>query len=176
MGIGIINWISKTIFEFSLNYKLAYIITLLIFTSGLTLFLWNLKPFKRIGIYYGYYFITPLLALFFWLFGGIFLALISAVILYPIYPNQIVTISKNFTVYQKFQGFMGPCCPYEITEKHLWLIEEKLSDIDFHDDIHIHSISYPKNNDDELIIVYDKYDFQVDKTITIDTIITRKRK
>ncbi|MEY8847285.1 hypothetical protein AB9K26_00595 [Psychroserpens sp. XS_ASV72] len=171
LGIGILNWISKVTVEFSLNYKLAYVVTVLIFISGFVLFLWNLRPFNRIGIYYGYYFITPILTLIFWLFGGILLALISPVFLYPIYPNKILSEHQNFTVYENFQGFMGPCCPLEITEKHFWIIEQKLTNINLYDDTYIHSINYDKKNDSQLIIIFDKYESRADNVVPTDTII-----
>ncbi len=52
LGIALLNFVLKSGIELSLNYKLSFLITLLIYISGIILFLWNFRPFKKIAIYF----------------------------------------------------------------------------------------------------------------------------
>lgn len=175
LAIGIFNWLSQQLSGISLNREVAYGLSVLVFISGLILFFWNLKPFKLIQIYYSYYFLTPLLTLFLWLFGGLFLALMSSVLLYPIYPNEKIFEDEHFTVYHQFQGFMGDCCPMTITQKQYWLMEEKLTEVDFYANTAIHAVGFSESNDRELIIEYDRYDYHTNNFIPADTIVKLKQ-
>ena len=127
LGFALLNFASKEILEISLNYRFAYLITIIIYVSGILLFFWNIKPFKKILFYYSLYFITPLLSLLFWLFGGIFLAIITSLVLYPVYPTKRNLKQDQISIYTKYQGLIGACCLYEITEKKYLLFEKKIS-------------------------------------------------
>jgi len=94
LGFALLNFTLKSTMEISLNYRFAYFITLIIYASGIILFFWNFKPFKKVIFYFGIYAITPILTLLFWLFGGIFFGIIVSIVLYPIQPNHI-EIEKN---------------------------------------------------------------------------------
>jgi hypothetical protein len=175
LGFALLNFALKSTIEISLNYRLTYLITLLIYASGIILFFWNFKPFKKIGFYYGFYFITPFLTLIFWLFGGIFFALLTSTVLYPIYPNEIKAENENIVVYTKYQGFMGACCPYEVTEKKHWLLEKKKTEINLHEVIDFKNVLFKSaNGKSELKIKYNKYDYETERNIETDTIIRIK--
>ncbi|MEN3325191.1 hypothetical protein VP395_15780 [Mariniflexile soesokkakense] len=172
LGFALLNFTLKNTIEISLNYRLTYFITLLIYASGIILFFWNFKPFKKTVIYYSFYFITPLLTLIFWLFGGIFFALLTSTVLYPIYPNKIKAENEKIVVYTKYQGFMGACCPYEVTEKKYWLLEKKKTEINLHEVIDYKNASIKSTNGkSELKIKYNKYDYGTERNIETDTII-----
>ena len=147
LGFALLNFTLKNTIEISLNYRLTYFITLLIYASGIILFFWNFKPFKKTVIYYSFYFITPLLTLIFWLFGGIFFALLSSIFLYPIYPN-------------------------ELTEKKYWFLEKKIMEINLYEAIDFEKASLKsKDGKSELKIKYKDYEFGPEKSVETDTII-----
>lgn len=172
LGIALLNFTLKNTIDISLNYSLAYIITILIYLSGITLFIWNFKPFKKRAIYYSFYFITPFLTLIFWLFGGIFFAILISIVLYPIYPNEIKAENEKFVIYSKYQGFMGMCCPYELNEKKYWFLEKKIMEINLNKVIDFKNASIiSKNEKSELIIKYNKYNYETEGNIKTDTII-----
>jgi len=176
LGFAILNFILKNIFEISLNYRLAYFITLLVYVSGIILFLWNFKPFKKIGFYFGLYLITPVLTLLFRQFNGIFLGIMVSIMLYPIQPNSIEIEKNNFVIYRKNQGFLGACCPYEITEKKLFLLEKRIKEINLYSEIELNANSIKTTNGKtELILKYDKYQFQDVDLKDKDTIILIKK-
>ncbi len=176
LGIAILNFILKNKIEISLNYKLTYLITLLVYTSGIILFIWNFKPFKKIGFYFSFYAITPILTLVFWLFGGIFLGIVASIVLYPIQPNNIEIEKDNFIIYQKTEGFLGMCCEYEITEKQFLILEKSIKEIDLSNEIEFNERSlYTKNGKTELKIKYEKYQFAEHSLPKRDTIILIKK-
>ena len=177
LGFTLLNFSLKSITGISLNYKFAYFITLVIYASGIVLFFLSFKPFKKIEIYFSYYFITLILVLLFRLFGGIFLAILTSIIIYPIYPNEIEIENDIIVIYTKYQGFMGICCPYEVTEKKYWLLEKKIGEINLNKVINFENASVTSINEKlELRIQYNKYDYRTERNIETDTIIKFKKK
>src|SRR5690606_25085429 len=176
LGFAVLNFILKSTIELSLNYRFAYLITLLVYGSGIILFFWNLKPFKKIGFYFGFYAITPILTLLFWLFGGIFFGILASIVLYPIQPNNIEFEKNDFVIYQENQGFLGMCCPYEITEKQFLILERKLKDIDLNNEIKFNENSiYTIDGKTELKIKFEEYQFLERNLPERDTIILIKK-
>lgn len=83
-----------------------------------------LKPFKALTVYYTYYTLTAIVAGMFFAFGGIFLALVSSVLLAPVYPAETKYHKNNLTVYSVPQGLLAKCCRYEIIQPKLFLFEK----------------------------------------------------
>ena len=160
----------------SLNYRFAYFITLIIYASGIILFFWNYKLFKKASLYFGFYAITPILTLLFWLFGGFFFGIITSIVLYPIQLNHIEIEKNAFVIYQKTQGFLGMCCTYEITEKQFLLLERRIKEINLNNEIEFNDTSiYTTNGKTELKIKYEEYQFQDVNLPEKDTIILIKK-
>lgn len=176
LGFALLNFILKSTIGISLNYRLVYLITILIYASGIILFFWNFKTFKKIGFYFGFYAITPFLTLLFWLFGGIFFGIIASLVLYPIQPNIIKLEKNNFVIYQESQGFLGMCCPYQITEKQFFILERRIKEIDLNNEIEFHDNSiYTTNGETELKIKVEDYQFLEMNLPERDTIILIKK-
>ncbi|AUC80660.1 hypothetical protein [Lacinutrix sp. Bg11-31] len=175
LGFALLNFALKSTIEISLNYRFSYFITLLVYASGIILFLWNLKPFKKIGIYFSFYAFTPILTLLFWLFGGIFFGILASIVLYPIQPNYIELEKNDFVIYQKAQGFLGSCCPYEITEKQFFVLEKRMKEVNLNNEIEFSDNSiYTSNGKTELKIRFEKYQFLENNLRERDTIILIK--
>ena len=172
LGFILLNFVLKDTLEISLNYRLAYCVVLLTYASGIVLFIWNFKPFKKIGFYYSLYLITPILTLIFWLFHGIFFAVLTSIFLYTIYPNPIKVENEKIIIYQKYQGLMGACCTYELTEKKYWLLEKKIKEINLNEIIDFNkTFLKSKNGNFELNVKYQKHKYEHEKSIETDTII-----
>ena len=175
LGIALLNFMLKSGIEISLNYRISFLITLLIYTSGIILFFWNFKPFKKIAIYFSVYFITPILAIMFWIFGGIFFGLLASIVLYPVQPNKLKIEKENISIYEKTQGFLGSCCPYIITEKRYLILEKRLKEINLYDQINNDNSSIrTENGKTELKVTFDEYEFYEPNTTKKDTIILIK--
>ena len=111
--------------NYGLNTKLIFILKCIIYLSGFTLFFLNRKPIKKITFYYSYYLFSLIILILFRIFGGIFLGLLSSLILFPIYPKEVKYEKDNLKVYEKFTSFLGACCQYEIVENKLLIFEKK---------------------------------------------------
>ena len=120
----LLNFTIQIITNYGLNTKLIFTLKCVIYLSGFLLFLLNRKPFKKITFYYSYYFFSFIVLILFKIFGGIFLGLLSSMILIPIYPKEIKYEKDNLKVYEKFTGFLGACCQYEIAENKLLIFEK----------------------------------------------------
>ncbi|EDM44605.1 hypothetical protein SCB49_13575 [unidentified eubacterium SCB49] len=176
LGFALLNFTLKSTIDISLNYRLAYYISLLVYASGFILFFWNSKPFKKVGFYFSFYVITPFIMLLYWIFGGMFFGIIASIVLYPIQPNYIEIEKNNFMIYQENQGFLGMCCPYVITENQFLILERKIKTIDVNNEIEFndHSI-YTINGKTELRIKFEGYQFLERNLAKRDTIILIKK-
>lgn len=120
----VLNFVFQLASNFSLNNKIIFSLKIILYLSGLILFLLNCKPLKNSAIYLSYYLITPLVVFLFWLFNGIFFGLLSSFLLYPLYPKNLISVEGNLKVYEKYQGFIAACCTYEIVENKFFIIEK----------------------------------------------------
>jgi hypothetical protein len=118
-----------------LSYQFIFVLKLIVYSSGVSLFFLNLRPLKRIVWYFFFYILTPAILVLFWLFHGIFLALFSTILLFPLYPIAPLHRSDNLIVYEKFQGFMGACCSYELTERKHLIFEKEVGELTSNDSI-----------------------------------------
>ena len=172
LGFVLLNFILKNVIEISLNYEFAYFINVLVYASGIILFIWNFKPYKKIATYFSFYMITTIFTLLFWLFGGIFFALLASILFYPIYPNSTEFENENIIIHKKYQGFMSTCCTYELNAKKYWILEKKLTEIDLNKKIDFKSVPINSNNGKtELKLKHEKYDYKAEHFIMTDTII-----
>src|SRR5690554_4427166 len=126
LGFVLINFGIGQITGYRLNQNLTFILKVILYVTGLILFLTTIRPFKKIAIYYSFYAISGVLTGLFFLFGGIFLAILSSLVLLPIVPKQTEYKTETIQIYDKFQGFMARCCSYEVVEPKLYIFEKHL--------------------------------------------------
>lgn len=129
LGCVLLNWGFKYITDWSLHTTLVFAMKIIICVTGLFLFFRNLKPFTKVTLYFSYYFITLILLGLFWLFGGIFLGILSSIVLAPIAPKELQYEKDTIVVYDTFKGFLGACCTYEVVERKLGLFEKSYGEI-----------------------------------------------
>lgn len=164
-------FISKII-GYRFSQPIDFSFKIMLYVTGFVLFFWNLKPLKKITIYFFYYFFTPLIAFFGYIFGGVFLVgILGSILLFPIYPKEKSFEKKDIIVYHKFQGFLGACCSYEISQNKFGIFEKHLVDIKVGD------ADFNKNqifSDEESVkINYKVYDYSND--IEKDTLLVLKK-
>jgi len=126
LGLVLINFGTGLITGYRLNQNLTFTLKVILYLTGLILFLTTIKPFKKIAIYYSFYTISGVLTGLFFLFGGIFLAILSSLVLIPIVPKQTEFKTEKIKFYDSFQGFMARCCSYEVVEPKLYIFEKHL--------------------------------------------------
>ncbi len=124
------NFILRSLIGFSLNETIIFSFKIFLCISGFALFIFYIRPVKILTFYFSYYFLTPIIAILGYVFGGMFLVgILGSFFLTPIIPKNVVVETNDIVVYTKFQGFLAPCCSYEVVEKNLFLFEKKLGDI-----------------------------------------------
>ena len=126
LGLVLINFGTGLITGYRLNQNLTFILKVILYLTALILFLTTIRPFKKIAIYYSFYAISGVLTGLFFLFGGIFLAILSSLVLIPIAPKQTEYKTETIKIYDRFQGFMARCCSYEVVESKLYIFEKHL--------------------------------------------------
>lgn len=135
----------------------------------------NYKPFKKVALYFSFYAISPIIIVLFWLFGGIFLSIISSLFLFSINPKEVKYEKDNLKIYSKFQGFLGACCTYEIVENKLFIFEKHYGKIKLDGAFEIDKSDFKIENDS---IIYkhkiENYDVEKNIEIKYDTIVKIK--
>ncbi|SKC81892.1 hypothetical protein [Ohtaekwangia koreensis] len=78
-------------------------------------------------------------------------------LLYPVYPNEIKVADVKNVIYTPYQGFMGPCCHYQVNKERFILLEEKITDVNPDEVTDFKSVSIDsKDGETELTIQYVK--------------------
>ena len=147
-------------------------VKMLLCLSGAVLFFFYFKPFKQIAFYYAIYVFTPLLVWLSWLIDGIMFALVSTIPLLFISPNEVVFEEGDYTVYQRFNGFLAPCCSYEVVENRFYLFEKSVGGIKYEGDIDFDKAKMEIDGKKvSLMFDYEYYDYNKKQEIKKDTTI-----
>lgn len=163
LGFVLINFGIGLNTGYRLNQNLTFILKVILYLTGLILFLTTIKPFKKIAVYYSFYAISGIITGLFFLFGGIFLAILSSLVLIPIVPKQTEYKTETIIIYDRFQGFMARCCSFEAVEPKLYIFEKHLGYINIERPIDADKDEFSfKNNK----IIY-KYELDNDGNTTV---------
>ncbi|AWA30354.1 hypothetical protein HYN48_09780 [Flavobacterium magnum] len=123
---ALLNFSARKVIGFSLTHELSYILNVSVYLTGIvTFFKLYFSRFRKIVIYFSFYLISMLSALFFFMMGGIFWAVIVTITAYPVWHDAKVINKNDLVVYEDFQGFLGSCCNYTVSEKCL-IFEKRL--------------------------------------------------
>lgn len=110
------NFIMTLWFDIGIHRNIIFICKIVIYLTGLTLFFLNLRPFKKISIYFSIYLLSPILIGIAWLADGIFGAILGSVFFAILYLPDSKLKDDTYIIYENFQGFLGSCCTYDIIE------------------------------------------------------------
>lgn len=124
LTIAILNSLFKNYTIYSLEGNIEFGIEILTAISGLTLFFFYLKPFKKINFYFSIYATIAFFLIIGLIFRGILFGLILFVLLFPIIPDDKEFEENGIIISTPFQGFMARCCSYEIKERQLLIFEK----------------------------------------------------
>ncbi|SFT44615.1 hypothetical protein SAMN05216474_0613 [Lishizhenia tianjinensis] len=123
-GLALLNWISCKSFAFSLHQHLELGVEISVFLSGLALFFYHLKPFKKFSYYFSIY---PFIVVVFGigaLTKNLFLFLIVYIFLFPL-QNDVEEYRENeFALKLTSDGLMDMCCSYKLVENKFYLFEK----------------------------------------------------
>ncbi len=171
----LLNLVFKLLMDFSLFSSITFVIKIIIYFTGIILFFYNIKPFKKVSFYFSYFVLTPLIAVLFWFFHGLFLGMLTSLFLFPITPNEILYEKANFKVYEIHNGFFGACCNYEIKEQKFFLFEKHLGVIKHEGTIDFKKFDLNVANDSiKMKMEEADYDYIINLEFKFDTIIIQK--
>lgn len=118
------NFTLKSAIGFGVNNNLAIAAKLILYLSGVFLFFVSLKPFKKIAIYFSFFVVTPCILTIFYFVHGIFFGILSSLFLAPIMPLAPEYSEDNIKIYSQFNGFLGGCCEYRVTQNTFLVFEQ----------------------------------------------------
>lgn len=125
----VLNFAVEELFGYRVHAGVTFYLKVLLYVSGILLFLKTLRPFRPVAVYFSYYALTPVIFSLFFIFGGISLALVNSIVVYPISPKPIAYDDNTLKIYESFSGFMGSCCQYEVIHQEAVLFERCLGNI-----------------------------------------------
>ena len=128
LSLILFNWAVNKAFGFGINNNLALLIKLILYISGIFLFFVCLKPFKVVALYFSFFVMTPTVITIFYFAHGIFLAILSSFFIAPIMPLEADYSDNNIKVYSQFNGVLGRCCDYYVTQNVFYVFEEYIGD------------------------------------------------
>jgi hypothetical protein len=151
----LLHFVLGIVTGYSIHEYVIFSLKVMVYITGLVLFLQSLKPLKTMAIYYGFYALSLIIAGLAALFGGMFFAILSSLVLFPIVPKQAVFETDELKIYSRFQGFMAPCCSYEVVKPEWVLFEKHLGYIHVEQPVN-RSSDYFKLNGNKVIYTYKK--------------------
>ena len=124
LAILLFNLAFRGVTGIGLNHNLIVLMKGILYLTGIFLFFKSLRPFKMIATYFSLYVLTPTIVVIFYFVGGIFFGLLSSAALAPLMPIESEYNDGNVKVYSEFNGFLGPCCRYYVSQNRLYLFEQ----------------------------------------------------
>lgn len=147
------NSLFKNFTTYSLEGKIEFGIEIFTAISGLALFFFYLKQFKKIKFYFSIYALVSLFTIVALIFKNSFLGLLLMIIFYPIFPDEKVYEKDGIIISVPFVGFMSRCCHYEIKERKLIIFEKSYGVIELEVPIDFETISV-KSTEDQIELIY----------------------
>lgn len=90
-------------------------------------------------------------------------------LLFPIFPKEIIYKNENLKIYSSFNGFFSPCCEYEVVESKLVFFEKHYGKIKIEDQIENDNCEIKISNN-EIIYKHKVSKFKGENIIEIDTL------
>lgn len=124
IALVVLNMLLKYFTIYSLESRIKFGIEVFALFSGFLLFLYFLAVKKRVHLYFALHGALSLLTLIGLVFSRAILFLVIFFVFRPFIPNTDHFEENGIIISVPFQGFMAPCCTYEINERK-WLVFEK---------------------------------------------------
>jgi hypothetical protein len=164
-----LNLFIQFVSNYGLENNLILCLIIVVYFTGTILFFINRIPFKKIAIYYFFYILSIIIGVLFWIFGGIFFALLASFFLKPIYPKEVKYKKDKLIIYSEFNGFFATCCEYEITENKLFKFQKHIGKIRLEGQLETENIDIKIINN-EVEYKHPKINYLNDLKIEVDTI------
>ena len=153
LSLTLINWTIELSTSYGLNNVLEAILEALLILSGLTLFFFKLNPLKSLNIYFFIYPLWTLLISTGLLIKGTFGQIVIALLLNPIWPDNLEARQGEIRIYDNAKGFMAMCCPYVVTEERYILLEKEIGEFELMETFNPKNVKI-ENFEDRLILTF----------------------
>jgi hypothetical protein len=100
-----------------------------VYLTGILLFFITIRPFRKQSLYYSMYLLSPVIIFVSWLLDGLFGAILASIFLAILYPSQKAFQQGEYVFYQKFPGFLGSCCTYDVVQNRLLILQRKQAEL-----------------------------------------------
>ena len=130
LTIAILNSLFKYFTTYSLEGNIEFGIEVLTVISGLTLFFFFLKPFKRINLYFSIYATVASFLIIGLIFRGLFWGLVLSVLLFPLIPDDKQFEENGIIISTPFKGMIASCCSYQVKERKFLLFEKDYGELE----------------------------------------------
>lgn len=114
---------------YGLNGWILFAFKLAVYGAGTVLYFLSRKPFRKWRWYFGIYFWSPLVVLVGWMMDGIFGAILGSFFFLFLIPPSYVFKDGNYLLNERFGGFMGRCCTYDIIEHKYFLLQRHRGEV-----------------------------------------------
>src|SRR4051812_13242726 len=104
LAVIALNSICRSFFDITFSSYLLYPLKVGLWLTGIILFFYYFKPFKKIAIYFFYYTLLPIVAIIGGSLGGIFSAILLSFLAFPFFENNTVKTVENYKISVPFQG------------------------------------------------------------------------
>jgi hypothetical protein len=170
IGTVVLNLFCYKLSNYGLNEKVIFFFKIIIYLTGIFMFFKTIRPFEKISIYFSLYILTPIIIILSWLGDGIFGGVLASIFFFIFLPTDTKYKDENFVINNKFQGFLGSCCSYDIIENKCFVFQKKLKEIRITDE-HNFNISKLNVSDNKinLFITIDAYNYKTNQIRTVDT-------
>lgn len=170
IGTVVLNFFCYKLSNYGLNEKALFGFKVIIYLTGIFLFFKTFRPFEKISIYFSFYILTPLIIILGWLGDGILGAVLASIFFSTVSPTDTKYKDENYVINNKFQGFLGSCCSYDIIESKCFVFQKKLKEIRITDE---HNFKKCKlnvvDNKINLFITISDYNYKTNQTRQVDT-------
>jgi hypothetical protein len=112
-----------------LSTFVAFVLKIILAVTGIALFFYSYRPFKKIAVYYGYYLFAPLLMLLTLVIDRILAAIVGYVLLFFLWMPNKKYDNGTIRLYSGSKGFLSMCCAYEVKEARFLVFEKPLGTI-----------------------------------------------
>ncbi|WP_070138640.1 hypothetical protein [Crocinitomix algicola] len=155
LTVAILNALIKSLTVYGLEGNMEFGVKILTVISGLILFFFYLKPFNKINFYFSIYATIAGLLIIGLIFRGIFWAFVLSLVLFPLIPDDKEFEENGIILSTPFQGFMAPCCSYQIKERQLLIFEKDYGkwELEGEGPIDFEKLKI-NSNDKEIVITY----------------------
>ncbi|WP_076666164.1 hypothetical protein [Pontibacter indicus] len=122
------NLLLFVISDLEFDNRLMFLVRVLIYATGVLLFINTFKNRSAITYYSPLYILSPIVVFFSWLSDGILGALLGSIFFAFLTPADNIMQSDRYQIRSQYTGFLSGCCSYNLYETKFPMFEKKIGE------------------------------------------------